>query len=241
MYSYLLSNPQPVSISFMSVQHRQSSRTCSASHSDWEHPPSNNSTQQSVPSKCVYVCVDMGVSSHCSSDRVLSTGRCFPADWILSGATSPTCQQITSTWNPSKHPESAWLPPPACLSVSFAASTQSTSFISESRSNTSLHSGRLIKCCISKYQLLVALTSSSLSSMLCMWVVWSSGLLAMSSSSMIRLRVNSWVTNGCWRNKCQIVTMNTNRKVDWSQKTNILQLTAQSTLTGRIITIMVEI
>lgn len=37
-------------------------------------------------------CVWKGRDSHCCSDGVLSTGRCFPADWILSGAITPTCQ-----------------------------------------------------------------------------------------------------------------------------------------------------
>lgn len=49
--------------------------------------------------------------------------------------------------------------------------------------------------------LAVWLTSSSVSSMLWEWLLWSSGLLATSSSSIIRLRVSSCVTNGCWRNK----------------------------------------
>lgn len=39
--------------------------------------------------------VSLQVSLHCSSDCVLSTGRCFRAEWILSGVASPIYQKIT--------------------------------------------------------------------------------------------------------------------------------------------------
>lgn len=111
--------------------------------------------------------VNVLVLSHCSSDSVLSAGRCFPADWILSGVASPTC-------DPSKEQHND------CHRYH----------------NVSLQNKVKTK----------SLTSSSVSSML-----WSSGLLATSSSSIIRLRVSSCVTNGCWRNKLQFLTPKTNR------------------------------
>lgn len=107
--------------------------------------------------------------SHCSSDRVLSAGRCFPADWILSGVASPTCDPWSSN-------------------TTIVTSITTCRFRTKSRS----------------WWLQWWLTSCSVSSMVCEWLLWSSGLLATSSSSMIRLRVSSCVTNECWRNKWQL-------------------------------------